>query len=235
MKDNDVHTLGDTVTEKLMAHTTTFPNPPVDPKTLKTDNDNFGAGIVAAQDGGKTAIAQKDMLRQIVIRDLRLIGRYVEETANGDASIFALSGLRPISGTRTPQDPLSPHFRNIKHGKLTGQIVIQFKAVPGALSYELHSAAMSNGMPAMDKPARYECENTGDVERLDAGNAVRVSGPCHGQSGIFRLERCHHVYVHVAAIATDLAGSDSKPEVPFQDLRHFLLPSLVLPIVKRLP
>lgn len=147
MKDNDVHTLGETVTENLMAHTATFPNPPVDPKTLKTDNDNFGAGIIAAQDGGKTAIAQKDKLRQIVIKDLRLIGRYVEETANGDVSTFALSGLRPISGTRTARVPLSPHFRNIKHGKLNGQIVIQFKAVPGALSYELHSAAMTNGMP----------------------------------------------------------------------------------------
>jgi len=122
-------------------------NSPVDPKVLKTDADNLGAAIVAAQDGGRKAMAQKNKLRAVVIKDLRLIGRYVEETANGDRAIFLSSGLTPTSGTRTPAVGLSPRFRTLDHGALSGQAVMRLKADPEALSYLIRHAPVTNGTP----------------------------------------------------------------------------------------
>jgi hypothetical protein len=58
MKDPDVQTLGETVSTNL-TNNDSLPNPPVDPKTLKSDADNLTAALVAAQDGGKKAVAQE--------------------------------------------------------------------------------------------------------------------------------------------------------------------------------
>ncbi|HEY2381436.1 MAG TPA: fibronectin type III domain-containing protein [Terriglobia bacterium] len=146
MKDADVQTLGETVAANL-TNNSSLPAPTVDPKVLKADADNFGAAIVAAQDGGKKAVAQKNKARKVVVKDLRLIGRYVEEIADGDMAIFSSSGLTPTSGVRTLQVVLSSNFRSVDHGKLSGQIVIRLKAISGALSYELRFAPETNGAP----------------------------------------------------------------------------------------
>jgi len=146
MKDKEIQNLGLTVAGNLL-NNTSLPNSPVDPKVLKTDCDNLGEAIVASQDGSKKAIAEKNKLRAVVIKDLRLIGRYVEETANGDMATFRSSGLTPTSGTRQPPVQLSATFRSVKHGKVSGQIVIRLKAVSGATSYEIRYAAVANGVP----------------------------------------------------------------------------------------
>src|SRR5262249_31591436 len=51
----------------------------------------------------------------------------------------------PALTTRTPSQGLSRNIRTIAHGVISGQIVVQLKAVPKALSYELHYAAAGNG------------------------------------------------------------------------------------------
>ena len=144
MKDNDVQKLGETVAGNLDGNDK-LPHPPVDPKQLKADADALGVAIVAANDGSKKAIAEKNNTRAVVVKDLRLIGRYVEETAAGDESIFVSSGLTPTSGVKTPEVPLSPNFRSIDHGTLSGQVVIRLKAVLLALCYELRYAPETNG------------------------------------------------------------------------------------------
>jgi hypothetical protein len=146
MNDNDVQKLGETVASNLDGNPK-LPNPPVDPKKLKADADALGAAIVASQDGGKKAIAEKNKARAVVVKDLRLIGRYVEEIAAGDTDIFVSSGLTPTSGVKTPEIALSPNFRSIDHGALSGQIVIRLKAVLLALCYELRYAPQTNGTP----------------------------------------------------------------------------------------
>jgi hypothetical protein len=147
MKDTDVLGTGRAV-EASMTGNPNYSNPPIDPqKVLKVDNDNFEAGIVAAQAGGKKAVAQKNKLRQEVIKDLRVLARHVENVSNGDMAIFISSGFKPVTIVRIPQVPLSPHIRRLDHGTVTGQIIVRMKAVAGALSYELRYAPMTSGTP----------------------------------------------------------------------------------------
>src|SRR6059036_206894 len=55
-----------------------FPNPPVDLAALKTAIDTFSALIAQALDGSKKVIAEKNKQREVVIKMVRLLGRYVE-------------------------------------------------------------------------------------------------------------------------------------------------------------
>src|SRR5438132_11896204 len=126
--------------EKNMDGNVNFLAPPVDVKTLKADNDTFEALMAEAADGSRKAVAAKDKQRRVVIKDLRLNGRYVEEISDGDPAKFKTSGYVALSGTRTPQVPLSPHIRAIEHG-LTGQLIVKMKAGAGALSYYLRYGA----------------------------------------------------------------------------------------------
>src|SRR5881397_806455 len=60
------------------------PNPPVDLAALNTAIDTFAELIAQALDVSKKVIAEKNKQREVVIKMVRLLGRYVEVTANGD-------------------------------------------------------------------------------------------------------------------------------------------------------
>src|SRR5207245_5226983 len=61
-----------------------FPNPPADLAALKTAIETFSALIAQALDGSKKVIAEKNKQREVVIKMVRLLGRYVEVTSNAD-------------------------------------------------------------------------------------------------------------------------------------------------------
>ena len=113
-----------------------FPVPPVDLATLKAALDAFSAAISEALDGGKKAIAEKRKQRVVVIRLLRLLGRYVEVTCNDDLAIFETSGFQAAPTTRTIRPPLTEKIRKVEHGANSGDITVWLKAVPQASSYE---------------------------------------------------------------------------------------------------
>ena len=75
VSDTDVLARGTNVLTKL-AGNANFPTPPVDLATWKTALDAFSAAIAEALDGGKKAIAEKRKQRVVVIKMLRLLGRY---------------------------------------------------------------------------------------------------------------------------------------------------------------
>ena len=122
-----------------------FADLPVDLSVFKTDIDTFSALIAEAQDGSKKIIVEKNKQRAIVVRKLRLLGRFVEFTCQGDMASFKSSGFLPAVTTRTPSQSLSQNIRSIDHGVNNGQIVLRLKAVPKALCYELRYAPTVNG------------------------------------------------------------------------------------------
>jgi len=122
-----------------------FTNPAIDLAVFKTDIDTFSALLAEAQDGSKKIIVEKNKQRDLVVRKLRLLGRFVEFTCENDMAIFKSSGFIPAVATMTPSQGLSQNIRRIDHGVNSGQIVLQLKAVPKALSYELHYGAAVNG------------------------------------------------------------------------------------------
>jgi hypothetical protein len=134
-----------TAVQTAMTGNATFANPPVDLTLFKTAIDLFNALIAEALDRSKKVIAQKNKQRQTVIKDLRLLGRYVEVTSNGDPSIFQTSGFQAASTTKTTTEPLSETIRKIEHGANSGQIKVSLRFVRGATSYELRYAQAGRG------------------------------------------------------------------------------------------
>jgi hypothetical protein len=121
-------------------------NPPVDMPTFRSNIDSLATLIPLAAEGTKKVIAQKNKQRHVVIRNLKLLGRYVEVTANGDLAIFQTSGFPPASTTRKPQVAMSESIRKIAHGTISGQVRIWVHVVRNAASYEVRYAPVVNNV-----------------------------------------------------------------------------------------
>src|SRR5438105_3734639 len=81
---------------------------PVDLNVFKTDLDSFSAAIGLALDGGKKAIAEKHRLRDLVVKELRLLGHFVEAASNDDMTTFLSSGFPAAPpAVRLPPQPLA--------------------------------------------------------------------------------------------------------------------------------
>src|SRR6266566_2611293 len=101
-----------------------FPNPPVALEDLKAGTDGFSALIAESRDGSKKVIAEKNKLREAVIKMLRLLGRYVEVTCKDDMAMFKSSGFEPASSAKaTPQPLPTPAIRKVDHGATSGQLL----------------------------------------------------------------------------------------------------------------
>jgi hypothetical protein len=124
-----------------------FPSLPVDLAALKTAIDTFSALIAQALDGSKKVIAQKNKQRHALIKMLKLLGRYVEVTSNGDMAIFQTSGFQAAAPKTTPA-PLTEKIRKVEHGPNSGQITVWLKGVAKASAYELrYTVANASGAP----------------------------------------------------------------------------------------
>ena len=122
-----------------------YANPPVDQATLKTQIDALSAGITAALDGGKKAIAAREHLKEVVIQSLRQLGHYVEANCKHDMPTFLKSGFQPISAIRTPSAPLSESIRKIAPGNNSGQMKVTLVFQQDAFAYQLRWAPVGSG------------------------------------------------------------------------------------------
>ena len=129
-----------------MTGNTNFPNPPADLAALKTAIDAFSGLIAQALDGSKKVIAQKNKQRLVVTKMLKLLGRYVEVTSNGDMAVFQTSGFQAAAPKTTPA-PLTEKIRKVEHGPNSGQITVWLKGVAKASSYELRYAIANAAAP----------------------------------------------------------------------------------------
>src|SRR2546428_4069852 len=84
----DVVARANAVLDGLYTAKDDYTNPPVDQATLKAQIDALSAGITAALDGGKKAIARREHLKEVVIKSLRQLGHYVEANCNDDMPTF---------------------------------------------------------------------------------------------------------------------------------------------------
>src|SRR5438128_3197321 len=68
-------------------------NLPFDMATFKAAIDSFASAVDAALDGSKTAIAQRNRQREVVIKMLRQLAHYVEAASKDDMSLLLSSGF----------------------------------------------------------------------------------------------------------------------------------------------
>ena len=79
-------------------------NLPFDMATFKAAIDSFASAVDAALDGSKTAIADRNRQREVVIKMLRQLAHYVEAASKDDMSLLLSSGfeVRPTGRTKSP-------------------------------------------------------------------------------------------------------------------------------------
>ena len=113
-----------------------FPHPPLSPADLKAAVIRLQVLQAETLDGGRKAFAERDTQLNRVIKMMKLQGRYVEITAAGDMETFVSSGLEPAPPNRKAQSALSEYIWSLDHGPNSGEIIMRFKAVAGAYTYE---------------------------------------------------------------------------------------------------
>lgn len=147
MSDTDVIQKATSVVTGMTGNSN-YTNVPVDLAVLKTDVDTYSSLYNESLDGSKKVIAQKNKQREVVIKKLRLLARFVEVNCDGDMAKFTSSGFTPASTTKVPPSPLPlPVIQSVKAGAVSGELVIMVQSIPKALSYEIHYGATANGTP----------------------------------------------------------------------------------------
>ena len=172
-----------------MTGNSNFQNLPVDLPTFKIDIDSLSTLISEALDGSKKVVARKNKQREVVIKSLKLLARFVEVHSNGDEAIFTSSGFQPASSTKTPPAVLPlPIIRSVDHGAITGEIVVLVESIPRAKSYEFRFGAVLNGAPSPVPKVRggstdpYGSPNAGDrfraaMSEIDHGQRRTIAMP----------------------------------------------------------
>jgi Fibronectin type III domain len=128
-----------------------FSNSPVDMPTFKSGIDTFSVLVTDAADGGKKAIAAKNKQRQVMIKQVTLLGHFVEAVSNDDPAVFSTSGFVTAPTQRVPPQPLPPASIDwIDRGPVTGSVVVKVKRLPKAMSYALQYGVVvaSGTLPA---------------------------------------------------------------------------------------
>ena len=125
------------------------PPSPFDLPTLLAANQALAAANAAALDGGKKAVAQKNHQKEVVVKLLEQLAKYVEAICKGDMTIFLSSGFTAVSTTKTATTPLSEKIRSVKLGPKSGEMAVRLVSYPGAGSYELRWAPVpAGGVPS---------------------------------------------------------------------------------------
>jgi hypothetical protein len=121
-----------------------FSNSPVDMATFKSGIDTFSVLVTDAGDGGKKAIAAKNKQREVMIKQVTLLGHFVEAASNDDPAVFSTSGFVAAPTARVSPQPLPPASIDwIDRGPVTGSVVVKVKGLLKALSYDLHHGVVA--------------------------------------------------------------------------------------------
>jgi hypothetical protein len=134
--------------DSVQAHPELFPNPP-DLQVVSGAIQSFQTAMVAAQDGGKQAIAEKKKQRAALIQVLRPLGHYVEANCKDDPTILAASGFKAVNKVRVAAQPMEQGAMvGVAHGPMAGPLVVKGKTQRKARSYVLRYASIgADGKP----------------------------------------------------------------------------------------
>ena len=135
--DGIVAPMLDSSLKGLLANAGIYTKPPIDLTTYGNAITAYEGSTPAALDGSKTAVAQKDKLKEAAIRMYTQLAHYVELNCNDDMATFLLSGFQAKATAKTFTPPATDSIRKIKHGPNTGQLIVTLLAVKGAKNYVL--------------------------------------------------------------------------------------------------
>jgi len=110
-----------------------FPNLPISLDDFEAKVNVLAAALVAAEDGGMTALAARDAALADLIPDLRLIVVYCDNAAKGDAEMLTSANIPIVAKSSRPSG--DPFIRKIWRGDHPGEIAMFVKAGENADSY----------------------------------------------------------------------------------------------------
>jgi hypothetical protein len=113
------------------------PPAPFDLPTLLAANQALSAANSEALDGGKKAVALRNHCKEVVVKILDQLAKYVQANCKDDMTIFLSSGLKAQSSTRTAAATASDSIRYVKPGPTSGQAEVKLVTVRNAGSYEV--------------------------------------------------------------------------------------------------
>ncbi len=145
--DPDVIARGHAVAKGLKGNSG-FSSPPFDPDVLDAEVDSLARFVAWALDGGKKVVAAKKKQREVVIRMLQKLARYVQENCGNDMVKLTSSGFEAAATTKTPaQLPDQPTVNGVEHGNI-GEFLVWIKAVKRARTYDVGVGVMAGGNTA---------------------------------------------------------------------------------------
>ena len=157
-----------------------FPNLPITLAAFAVLGNTFIEKLAAAFDGGKLAVAEKNVARENLIAALRQIASYVQTVAGENLPVLLSSGFEPVSQNRT-QSPLpKPVVENIDNIQST-MLLCKLKAGPNVRAIEARRKVQGTAeyqpagiftQPNMPSCERYDSESTSRKRRISS--IVRV-------------------------------------------------------------
>ena len=147
---------------------------------ITTDLNALQGAITATSAGDKTQIAERNAAASTLATDLLRLARYVELSADGDASKLASSGftLRSPGIRRQVIGELSaPGNLTLSHGALSGQLMVKATRLNGAGSYEVQLATADPTVEA----------NWSDVATYKNCSRIQLNGLTAGKTYSVRM------------------------------------------------
>ena len=183
--DDEFVTSMGAVDDGVYGHPDRFVNPIIDKGTFDAQKLAVSTAVIAAKDGGRKAIAEKNKQRAAGTKMLSKLARYVEEIANNDLATLTLSGFPVTTGNPAPQ-ALSPTGVDKLEQKITGQIIVTLVSVFGARMYEIrYGASGANGAdPAAFTTIQVAAAKPGTpVNGLTPGTVYAFQARAFGKTG----------------------------------------------------
>jgi hypothetical protein len=108
----------------------------------------LSAKIAAAADGGKTAVAEKNHQKEVVLKLLVQLAHYAEANCKDNMAIFLSTGFTPAASTNKTTPPVSESIRKVEPGTNSGEMQVTLVKYPGAASYQVQWApVVAGGVP----------------------------------------------------------------------------------------
>ena len=121
------------------------PPAPFDLPTLLAANQALSASNSAALEGTKKAIALRNHCKEVVVKILDQLAKYVQAACKDDMTIFLSSGFKAQSSTKMTAATASESIRYVKPGPKSGQVQVKLVVVRIAGSYEVRWAPVPAG------------------------------------------------------------------------------------------
>jgi hypothetical protein len=117
-----------TIHDEMLAAAATFADPPVAMAALATLISTYNTKLAAKASRATADINAFKTAREALEDALAQLGGYVNSEADGDGAIVELSGFPSYGGDQPAPSPVpaAPENVRIKHGAVSGSIVIQF-------------------------------------------------------------------------------------------------------------